>query len=458
MAGFKELLKDVLADITPDETERAREKRILSEIESKLVPIIKEKKPGVDAIMVGSIAKGTDLSGDKDFDYFLQFPKKTPRGELEELGLAIAKSFFEQTGSKYQISYAEHPYIKGKYKDFTLEIVPCYKIEEGECIISAVDRSPLHSKFVISKLKRDSALRGEIRLLKKFLKANNVYGAHAAVEGFSGYLCELLVIKYGSFAKVLENASSWGKGEILAIGRKPAKRSLPKNVIEAPLIFIDPVDPKRNVSAAVSVECLAKFIFLANSFIADPNKAFFVEKKAEPLSQKAYYRRLHKRGTHLVAISFGCPDLVEDTLVPQLIKSLKSVASECERKGFQILKKDYWTDGTHVVFLLEFSVWDLPRATVRQGPFYYSDISDLRGFIGANATRAISEPYIRGEHWVMDVEREYRHVEDFLTDYLKEPIGFGKSLREVNSFKVRINSQIKDIGSADFWRFMGSFW
>jgi tRNA nucleotidyltransferase (CCA-adding enzyme) len=36
------------------------------------------------------------------------------------------------------------------------------------------------------------------------MKGTGVYGAEAKVEGFSGYLTELLVINYGSFPKALE--------------------------------------------------------------------------------------------------------------------------------------------------------------------------------------------------------------------------------------------------------------
>ena len=45
-------------------------------------------------------------------------------------------------------SYAEHPYIRGYYKDYYIEIVPCYKIEKSSQKLSAVDRTPLHTDYV----------------------------------------------------------------------------------------------------------------------------------------------------------------------------------------------------------------------------------------------------------------------------------------------------------------------
>jgi tRNA nucleotidyltransferase (CCA-adding enzyme) len=45
---------------------------------------------------------------------------------------------------------------------------------------------------------------GEVRLLKKFMKGTGVYGAEIKIGGFSGYLCELLILKYRSFAQTIE--------------------------------------------------------------------------------------------------------------------------------------------------------------------------------------------------------------------------------------------------------------
>ena len=84
-----------------------------------------------------------------------------------------------------------------------VNIVPCYKVALGEWK-SAADRSPYHTKYIISKL--DDRLRLEARLFKKFVKASRVYGAEVRVQGFSGYVCEVLILKYGSFQSVLEVA------------------------------------------------------------------------------------------------------------------------------------------------------------------------------------------------------------------------------------------------------------
>jgi tRNA nucleotidyltransferase (CCA-adding enzyme) len=447
------LLKHVLEDITPTEKDRKKEEAMLRDIMTILDAVSRGINPKVKPLMVGSIAKGTDLRDDKDFDIFIQFPKGTTRQQLEEQGLAIGRKFFDLVDSKYEISYAEHPYVKGEYHGFPTEIVPCYDLGKSKTIKSAVDRSPLHTKFVVDKLKKKSVLQDEIRLLKKFMKGNDIYGAHAAVEGFSGYLCELLVIKYGSFLNVLKAANDWKKHEHLSMDDKKNKKKFP----DAPLVFIDPVDENRNVAAAVSVEKMASFMYLAEAFIEKPRKEFFYEDPKEPMSKKAFYQRIKVRGTELICIYFKTPKLVEDALVPQLSKSLRHLASECERQGFRIIKKGKWTDGKEAAFLLEFEVSTLPRVYKKNGPFFDSKVADLKGFIEANKTKAISKPYLEGDQWAIDVEREYRHADLFLEDYLEDPKGFGKNLREVKNFDIKINSDIQGIKNQDFWKYMSVF-
>ncbi len=449
------ILKDILSSITPTEKEKEKEQNIIREIITILNAVIQKTNPKVIPVMVGSIAKGTDLRGDKDFDIFIQFPRDTSRDLLEEQGLLIGRNFFELVRSEPEISYAEHPYVKGKYHGFSVEIVPCYKLDgvRGK-ILSAVDRTPLHTKFVVGELEKNPALRGEIRLMKRFMKANGLYGAHAAVEGFSGYLCELLVIHYGSFLKVLRAASGWKKHEHLSIGRSSGR----KRFANAPLVFVDPVDENRNVAAAVSVEKLARFVYLSRAFLAYPSHEFFKEKKTEIMSRREFYNNIKHRGTELVCIRFHPQKLVEDTLIPQLAKSLRALAAECERAGFRILKKGHWTDGKEAAFLFEFEVWELPRVTKKIGPFFDSKVADIQGFIESNRSRAVSQPYLEDGQWCIDVEREHRHADDFIRTYLRNPQGFGKNLRDIKTFEVMVNAQIAKIKDPDFWRFMSRFW
>ena len=86
-------------------------------------------------------------------------------------------------------------------RGINVDIVPAYKIKNAEERGTAVDRTQLHNEFVNSNL--NVRQRDEVRVLKAFLKAHGIYGAEARIEGFSGYLCELLIYHYGTFANLV---------------------------------------------------------------------------------------------------------------------------------------------------------------------------------------------------------------------------------------------------------------
>ena len=152
------------------------------------------KHEGVDAIVrvEGSIAKDTWLSENPDIDIFMRLPTSIPRRNLGDIGLKIAK---KAAGDAKQLErFAEHPYLEIFLSGYRVDIVPCYDAKPGEWQ-SATDRTPYHTDYINTHLSKEK--RGEVRLLKRFLQGIGVYGAELKIGGFSGYLCELLIMKFG---------------------------------------------------------------------------------------------------------------------------------------------------------------------------------------------------------------------------------------------------------------------
>ncbi len=55
-------------------------------------------------------------------------------------------------------------------------------------------------------------------MLKKFLRSLHIYGAEISTKGFSGYVSEVLIIKFGSFLSTLEYFSNFtGDKKIITI-------------------------------------------------------------------------------------------------------------------------------------------------------------------------------------------------------------------------------------------------
>jgi len=182
----------------------------------------------------------------------MMFPESLPRAELERIGLKAGEDILH--GERM---FSEHPYTRGVFEGIEVDMVPCYHLDSTEKLQSAVDRTPFHTSYIKGKLDAEGC--NQVRLLKKFMKGIGTYGAEQDSRGFSGYLCELLVVHYGSFRKVLEGALTWRKGMTISIdGCRGPKMS-------SPLVVYDPVDSRRNVSSAVHVDTMSTFIHAAKS-------------------------------------------------------------------------------------------------------------------------------------------------------------------------------------------------
>lgn len=151
----------------------------------------------------GSVAKDTFLRGETDLDVFVLFnPSKISLNWIKESFVDVVGSILDNNGIPWTTRYATHPYIVAYVNNLEVNIVPAYKVSKASEIITAVDRTPFHTEYILKKLRRDQ--RDEVRILKYFLKKNHLYGAEIKVQGFSGYLTELLVVAYGTFIDVLE--------------------------------------------------------------------------------------------------------------------------------------------------------------------------------------------------------------------------------------------------------------
>ena len=339
----------------------------------------------VEAYAVGSVAKNTWLSGKSDIDIFIAFPLGVEMDYLKEKGLEIAYKTNAALEGNASEHYASHPYLTCDIDGFEVDIVPCYRIEEGDSIISAVDRTILHTKYIQKHLSKEQ--EGEVLLLKKFMDAIGTYGSEFKTGGFAGYLCELLILKYGTFEETLRAAQNWKRHTLIdledfgTVGKGLFKRD--------PLVFIDPTDKNRNVGAALRMEKFIEFIVASRNFLdilddedLDEDKKeeriikFFKPLEKEHLSNRSneekadYIRASFKdRQTQTWVIKFPIPEMPSDALHPQLLKTIQSICEKLESEDFSVFKYDYWTDEEKsVIFTIEFDVFRLGKYYVHKGP------------------------------------------------------------------------------------------
>ncbi|MCE5296567.1 MAG: CCA tRNA nucleotidyltransferase, partial [Euryarchaeota archaeon] len=292
--------------------------------------------------------------------------------------------------------YAEHPYSHGMFDGYEVDIVPCYKIDDTSKMMSAVDRTPFHTEYVIKNLKESQ--KDDVRILKQFMKGICAYGAEAKVEGFSGYLVELLIMKYGTFTDTITAASSWRNGTKLDLdGRGDGK-------FETPLAFIDPVDRSRNVASALSMEKFSLFVHACNEYLKNPRRTFFFPGKRETLSADTIRKRLAELGHGALVATCPRPDLVDDNLYPQAKKTLDGLTVQLRNEGFAVTDSAVYVGKSSVQLAYLIESMTLSDSKKRIGPPI--TMKNSEEFLARWRGVAVLGPYIEGGRWVAMVKRE----------------------------------------------------
>jgi len=407
---MEKVLKRVLKKITPSNKDREELSGILNMVIDATDRLI--RPVGLDKTIAGSFIRDTWLKDKKEIDLFIMFPVSYSRGDLERHGLEMGKKIVKKLKGKYEIAYAEHPYVRGKVNGFSIDIVPCYKVKSASKIISAVDRTPFHNKYIAKRLKPEMA--SEVRLLKQFCKAIEVYGSDIRTLGFSGYLCELLIIKYKTFKKLVISAIKWKFGEFIDLEGHCSIKNPRLFFKDQPFIVIDPTDPKRNVAAVISEENFIKFVKSCENFVNKPSEKFF-ERDMRTIGVEEIRKHLKSRGTKIFALCFERPKVVDDILWSQMRKTSLRIVNLLKDNDFEVFDNFVWSGERSSYLMFEMKNWFLPKIRKLRGPPVYSKKHSKQ----FTEKYKESKLYVEGKMWVVEVERKYRRMEDLLNDFLE---------------------------------------
>ncbi len=427
MVSYQKFLNKVLKQIKP----KPEEKKKLETLSKKTLQITNKeaKKLKAKAILAGSLTRDTWLPDKKEFDVFVLFSPKLTEKRMEQLGLELGKKVISQLKGKHRIEYAEHPYVCGAVGGIDIDIVPCFEIKSTDQLKSAVDRTPFHVRYIEKNL--PLKLSDEVRLLKQFLKANEIYGADAKTLGFSGYVCELLIIKYKSFVNILKAAVNWMPWEVIDIEKfykKTDYQKLRRQFKDQCLILIDPTDKNRNTAAALSAENFFKLKNYAKMFLEKPSEELFFKRKIEPLTEIEIINLQTKRRTELIFLKFTPPKVVPDILYPQLrrfAERLQNILEETKYE-FKVLRRDSYTNEKDLaIILLEMEISKLPIIQKRIGPRVF-DLDDSKRFLEKHKD-ALKGPFIEDNYWVAEVKRKFLTAREKLQDSLSKPVDILKA-------------------------------
>tara|TARA_B100001964_G_scaffold245552_1_gene333328 strand:+ start:2784 stop:4145 length:1362 start_codon:yes stop_codon:yes gene_type:complete len=432
-------MQSVLERIVPSKEEEKSMKKTVESLVSKVQREADRLSNGLVVNLVGSVSRRTWLRSDKDLDIFISFPLNCTKMDLENVVTMIGSKILK-TPEKH---YAEHPYVIGYYENYKVELVPCYKLKNTLKLKSAVDRTPFHDKFVKGLIPGKET---DVRLLKQFLKGIGCYGAESKVNGFSGYLCELLVINNGSFKGVLENARKWKNKEVIVIDGSIEETKILKSKFASPLIVIDPVDENRNVASALSATNFGIFCYAARIYLDNPSESFFFPVKKKVQRGKTL-KIFEKRGTNLLAVFFKKPQQHEEILYNQGRKGAKVIEKYLIRKGFRVLHSDFFVNN-NVCLFFELETLEIPPLKVHFGPETNTlhEIKFLEKY--HSSKKKLTEPFIQGKRWVIYLNRDYSSVIDILKYYLSQedlnnkgvPKHISRSLKD--GFKISVNNAV----------------
>lgn len=321
-------MNSILTIIKPSPEEQKR----VSLVTRTFLEKLNKKLKNATALLGGSGAKGTWLSGNHDLDIFVLYPKQTYASRSEELSNFMEKSL-KLAFPKQELRrvHGSRDYFQMSFDGYSLEVVPILKITKPEQAVNITDISPLHTKWV----KRQPAkIKDEILLAKQFCKAHGFYGAESYIGGFSGYILEILVSYYGSFEKLLRASQRWKKRDVIDIEKHYPKKDacfqLNQSKIISPLIVIDPVDKNRNAAAALSEEKWDLFRKKAADYLKNPASSFFEPKK---VTLDSWRKEIQELGRHGVWLDLSLPEGKEDVIGVKMIKALKFICQELSHFG-----------------------------------------------------------------------------------------------------------------------------
>lgn len=402
----------VMGEIVPSWWERFVANR---KVKSVVNYLNNELSPELDIELGGSFAKNTWLSGDHDVDIFIKFPYEKYKDK--DISGELYSNF-----NKVTVVHGSRDYFQLRKGNYVFELIPVLNVEDPKKAVNVTDMSPFHTIWIKNNLKHPD----QVRLFKKFLKANGLYGAESFIRGFSGYAAELLITKYHFFFDLMKDAANWPERKYIDMeghytGALEAMKSLNKDRLSQ-LILVDPVNPERNAAAALSKEKYQKFIETAKAFIRNPSDDFFKWK-----SMNLSILNEKKQDNTLIYIE-GIPvDGKRDIVGAKLLKTNEFLAREIESSGFNII--DYnWEFGDKVLFWYIVDSNPLSDNVKKYGP-PVKDKANLKKFIERWEAFEVKED--QGRAYVV-VPREIKTVKELVEQLVDE-----EHARYFKTFSVR---------------------
>ncbi|MBT3297634.1 CCA tRNA nucleotidyltransferase [archaeon] len=405
----EQVYKKVLKKINPNSKESSELNKLVKNVLTKLNKNL--SKFYAQAIVGGSTAKNTWLSNNKEVDIFVQFDYvkyKYKSDYISELLQEVLKQTFKE---KIERVHGSRDYFQVKLNKITFEFVPILNIKNASQAINITDVSPLHAEWVNKSTEK---IKDEIKLAKRFCKANKLYGAESYLSAFSGYVLEILVVNYGSFDNLLQESIKWKDKTVIDIENYHKTKhmvmfNLNNSKLNSPLVVVDPVDKNRNAAAAFSKGKFNLFKKIAKKFLEFPDETYFETKE---LKYSKLLKLVEERKGYLCYFELEAIDNKRDVAGAKLLKVYDYVNKKLN--DYKILSSDWdWKQGENAKFYFIVKKKKLPVYQLRKGPpLEFKE--HVKQFKEINLENYDKEGFVYAK-----IKVDYPKLDDFITNILK---------------------------------------
>ncbi|MHA2059805.1 MAG: hypothetical protein ACW976_03410 [Candidatus Ranarchaeia archaeon] len=397
----------VLAKITPTQEEQ----KILSEATQYLIEISSNSSFGfpLQSIMpCGSIAKGTNLGNIADIDLFAIL-NTTDKRLLDQYARVVGARVTKHLHTKLEIAFADNPYalFSFQYKNnrIPVNLVPTIHVSEKIPLkralsLSGMARTPLHTEYAKTKLQ---GFQGDIRLLKYFSQQKRIYG----IFGLTGWLCELLVLHYGSFEKTLEAISQWSS-PIIDLTQTNSVNELKRKFSSSLVIILDPIDPDRNAAAGIQGfmgQLMYQRLKRVASHALNNSSSTFVQ--------------LQPCGNVIIKLQKTPKYMIETTAASLVGGFVNKLAHSLLQYNYKV--EDAWLDlnSDHPQVIIQFNTTSNPTVKIQGPPISMKEPSQT--FLKRHKD---TTPFKEDNRWWVIVESKYPQIKDAIKAFKPSLKGF----------------------------------
>jgi tRNA nucleotidyltransferase (CCA-adding enzyme) len=252
---------------------------------------------------------------------------------------------------------------------------------------------------------------------------------------------ELLIVHYGSFHAALKGLSEYVPGTRMDTFHLMPDDELPDKdevgEFDDPMVFIDPVDFKRNVASPVAIDTLAFTIMAAREYLNQPRMTFFFPNPPDVYSRQRLEGLMRDRETAMLGMKIPVFHENDDVIHGQLRKAVRAITRLCNRSGFPVVHSDFAVIAKDCLLMFEFEVAHLPVVVVHHGPQVGEGNEQEFWDKWSTNERTLVGPYVEDGSWRVDIIRPHASVEDLLRSEVPT-LNLGKHLTKIVAEGVTI--------------------